>query len=392
MKRAGIIGPLIGLVVLSVLETDLYLASFPSIASYFQISELVVQTSFNLYLLIFSFGILALGPISDRFGRKPTLLTGLSIGIIGTMCILCAQNSEMFLLGRALEGIGGASGTVLGRVMARELFSGKEGNAILAYLFTGVSIGIMVSPALGGFINDLSSWHSVFYAILLFQSLLILSVSLFLPESRLSQEPPSLITNIREVMRHPPFRYYTLLSTIAWSGFFAFAAGSSFFIIDHMKLTPSQFGSLFALVMTGMVLGTFISGKWLSLWTMKKSVTLSMGILILSIPLLFLSFSWIILTLAMFLYQLGMGMLLPLCQGEMTQEMPHLSSLIFSLLYFSQMLGATLAGFALSLLTLAWPLILPYFIAAFALSATALYFKIVTRQFFKPTQLLGGEL
>lgn len=371
---------LIAMVVLSVIETDLYLASFPAIARTFQITEGFVQSSLNIYLFCFAVGLLFVGPLSDRYGRKRVFISALALDLMGTMISMCSNTPVYFLIGRAAQAFGGCAGTVLGRVIARELYSGTNVRLVLAYLFTGVSVGIALIPVTGGIIEELFGWRYNFLFLAVFQLILLTGVWRLLPETlKESMQDTSIrliFHQFRQVIARKEFRYYGSLITLAWSGFFVLVGGASFFLTKHFGISPSQFGFLFALMICGMIAGTVIAGKFLHLLPINKAILIA--ILLIGIGGLMSAFSFLLslpfFCASLFIYLLGVGFLMPLCQEGATEGGGNLLSSMFSLLYFSKMMGASLTGFVFSLFNRAE--LLPWFITGFAFFCIFIYLRM----------------
>jgi MFS transporter, DHA1 family, multidrug resistance protein len=381
---------LMGMVILSILETDLYLASFISLSKFFKTSQAAIQSSLYLYLTMLALGILFVGTLSDVYGRRKVFLVGIGIDLFGSILCCISTFNTIFLIGRTFQALGACTGTVLARVVVRDCFQGESCRAALAYLFTGVSVSVAIVPALGGFIEQVIGWQGNFVFLSIFQFLLLIGAYLFVPETNLALVPKFSFRQWRkkvvQVFKKPSFRYYAGLITLAWSGFFAFVGGSSFLFMKVLKIEPFLFGILFAIIMVGMIAGTLISGKIFNSWPLHQSITVGIiccvcgGVLLCFIP----TFSPWKLSIGMILYQLGTGILLPLCQVGATEEDPSLTSTIFSLLYFSKMLGASLAGFLLSFLNTYWTHALPFFVGAFSFFCLFVYLRMKQIKIFNP--------
>lgn len=349
---------LMGMVMLSVLATDLYLPSLPFLASYFETTQNYAQLSLSLYLAVFALGMLLMGPLSDRYGRRKVFLWTIAIDLCGGLLCLFSGSIAFFLAGRALQGFGGSGGTVLSRIIARESFEGAECIKVLAYLFTAISCAIAVSPALGGILQKTFGWKASFI-VLISYSLLLLSCSLaglketLMEEYRKPLHLKAAFENYILILKNVHFRYFGGLLTLAWTGFFAFVTGSSFVYIEVLQQSPQYFGVLFALIMCGMVFGTLIAAPLFK--RLGQRLTIFCAVVLCSasgIALIFSPQSVLCISLFMALYQIGCGILLPICQMGATQTTGALMSSSFSLLYFAKMLGASLAGILVGLFSM----------------------------------------
>ncbi len=381
---------LLCMVTLSVFETDLYLASLPSIATNFNCAQSFAHNSLSIYLLSFAISVLFAGPLSDRFGRKKTFLIGLAVDIIGSILIFFTPYSSLFLLGRAFQGVGGCCGSVFSRVISKELFPPKKGMQVLTYLYIAISLSIAITPALGGFIEGISGWRSNIVFLALFQITIWIGCYAYIPETNKDQKSSlslaSIYQNALTALSLKDFRYYSLLIAIAWSGFFIYVSASSFLFIEWFKKTPFEFGILFALTISGMTFGSLFAGRLFSYFSLKN--TFLIGVVLLNIAglLLFLPLkSCAGFCIYMLIYLMGTGILLSSCQMQITLYRKELISSLFSFFIFFQMLGASIGDFILSLTSSA--LIAPYLISICALSSLFLHLLMSRKEIYQRTEL-----
>ncbi len=391
--RIWFLSILMGMVMLSVLATDLYLPSLPSLVTYFGTSQVYVQLSLSLYLAAFAFSILLMGPLSDRFGRRTVFLTTITVDLCGSLVCLFAPNIEYFLTGRILQAFGGSGGTVLGRIIARDLFEGSECTKVLAYLFTAVSCAIAVTPALGGLLQQTFGWRASFILLLSYSATLLLSASLGLKETikegyRKPFHLKNILSNYGIIIKNVEFRYFCCLITLIWSGFFAFVTGSSFIYIEALKQTADFYGSMFALIMGGMILGTLLAAHYLHRLRQQSSIFL--GIILCTgsgICLFFIPPSVLMISILMAIYQLGCGILLPFCQMGATRSLPTLTSSNFSLLYFAKMLGGSLAGILVGFFSYYHLYSMNFIIGFFAILSFFIFLRMVKLRIFVASAL-----
>ncbi len=369
------------MVILSVLEADLYLASFPSLAHYFATSESAILSSLNIYLFVFSLAVLGMGPLADRWGRKRVFLTSLAIDGMGTLLCLWAPTEVFFWIGRGLQAVGGCAGSVISRVIAKESFPEGKNTQILAYLMVGISLALALTPIWGGLLEELAGWRASFWFLALFQVLLALCVARYVPETLTRPSAPFQWRRLRaqfaHILRQKYFRLFGSLVALVWAGLYLFIGTSSFTLIEIFHQTPAMFGLLFTLFMGGMILGSFVAG-FLSKWNLSRSLAFSIAILLAGGVLLLCPPSFLLYSVGVFLYLLGTGIIVPLCQGEMAREGGQFTSSVFSLLIFAQMMGASLVGFLFSYLA---PLeSVPTFIAMISFAALPLY-ALIRREY-----------
>ena len=119
---------LVAIVSISPLTMNIYLPSLPGMVADFQASEAQVQLTLSVYLFAVAVIQLIIGPLSDRYGRKPVLVVGLAIFLAATLVCRFAPTIDILIIGRAFQAIGGCAGLVLGRAMVRDV-SSRDGAA-----------------------------------------------------------------------------------------------------------------------------------------------------------------------------------------------------------------------------------------------------------------------
>ena len=164
------------------LSIDLYLPALPGMAEYFKVSADLANLTLILFFVFFSAGTLLWGPLSDKYGRKPVLLTGLSI--YSAASIACAVAPDIYLLitFRILQAIGGSGAFALATAMIRDVYDSKRRESILAMVQSMVLISPAAAPVLGALLLKFMSWRGVFI-VLTFIGLLALTGSIALKET-----------------------------------------------------------------------------------------------------------------------------------------------------------------------------------------------------------------
>lgn len=147
----------------SPMATDIYLASIPAAAEYFDTPITAVQLSLSTYMIGMALGQLVLGPVSDRLGRYGLIVAGTSVFALSSAGIALSTSIEMMLVLRAVQGIAGAAGVVVGRAMVSDTVSGIEAAKVYTLLGTITSMAPIVAPLIGGVIASQAVWQTVFW-------------------------------------------------------------------------------------------------------------------------------------------------------------------------------------------------------------------------------------
>eukprot|EP01137_Pigoraptor_chileana_P004934 Opistho-2@47300 len=168
-----------------------------------------VQLTLSALMMAFGFGQLLLGPVADRFGRRPVLLGGLSLYVLAALAAVLSSGIDQLVACRSLQGLGLAAAVVCGRAMLRDWFEPQQGAQIMARALTGLGLLATLSPALGGLISALWGWRAALLSTGLFGALALLYVALRVPESLRERNPQALqivplLRGWALVLRHPP--------------------------------------------------------------------------------------------------------------------------------------------------------------------------------------------
>jgi len=221
------------------------------------------QAAMTLSLFLAGFGAaqLVMGPLSDRFGRRPVMLGGMTLYALAGLGCALAPTIEALLAFRLLEGIGAAGGTTLAMAVVRDSFDGQTGRIKMSQVSMVITIAPIIAPTLGGLILLLGEWRLIYLALGLAGVALVLAVYLGLDESR----PPTpgtrldLIGRYAAVFRQRRTMSYVLVNTLGSGGLFAFIAASPLVLMGTIGVSVPMFGLLFAITSSGILLGSAIN-------------------------------------------------------------------------------------------------------------------------------------
>ncbi|MFO1339992.1 MAG: multidrug effflux MFS transporter [Burkholderiaceae bacterium] len=242
--------------------TDLYLPALPRLARELQAPMAATQLTMSLVLLAFGIGQLLLGPMSDRFGRRPVLLGGLALHALASLGASLSPTIGVLIVFRALQGVGLAAAVVCARAMVRDLYEPHEGAHVMAWALSGLGVIALASPVLGGWLTAHVGWRAPLGAVAVVGGLSWLLVAWHLPETIAARNPRALaagplLRTMGTVLRHPGFRAWALLVSATYGGLFVLLAGSSFVYIGLLGLSPFGYGVAIASASLSYLLGTF---------------------------------------------------------------------------------------------------------------------------------------
>jgi DHA1 family bicyclomycin/chloramphenicol resistance-like MFS transporter len=252
-----------GLLALQPLATDMYLPTLPSIANAFAASVATVQWTLSVFIAAFALAQLVAGPLSDRFGRYPVIVSGVAIYFAGSLVCALAPTIGVLIGGRLLQAVGACACIVSVRAVVRDLYEPPEGARLLAAAGTIMGLAPLIGPILGSQLQVVYGWRAPFFALAVFSLGLGILLVLRLKEtnpyrSREALSLPVLARAWREVLRSPTFHAYTLANTMSYAGLFAVLAGSSFVLIRVLEMTTTGYGFGFAAAVSGYIVGTLV--------------------------------------------------------------------------------------------------------------------------------------
>ncbi len=251
-----------GCMMLQPLSTDLYLASMPGLADYFNVSPAKVQMTLSLFVLGFAGAQLISGPLSDRFGRRPILFSGLAIYLVATQICTFASTIEILIVGRFLQAIGCCTCVLISRAIVRDVYPPAEGGQVIARASTLMAFAPIFGPILGAYLQVTFGWRAAFMAHSLAASILVLAAFRF-RETNVTTNPDALrlggfIESYRIILGSGIFWAYALPGALSYSSIFVFIAGTSFALIKVLGVPTQYFGYCFAFGVLGFLLGTLI--------------------------------------------------------------------------------------------------------------------------------------
>ncbi len=242
---------------------NMFLPSLPQMAEYFEVDYALIQLSVAVYLGVNATFQLFLGPISDKFGRRPVIIGGILIFLVATLGCIWATNIWVFLAFRMMQATI-VSAMVLSRAVVRDMVPQAQAASMIGYVTMGMSVAPMIGPAIGGVLDETFGWQANFWAFFLMGLLLLALVWTDLGETAqksdlsLGQqfaEYPELLTSQR-------FWGYALAAAFSSGAFFAYLGGAPFVGSVVFSLSPSVLGLYFGAPAVGYFLGNFISGRF----------------------------------------------------------------------------------------------------------------------------------
>lgn len=279
---------------LTALSLDAILPGLPAIETQFGVSSTDTQLVVSMLVLGMVFGELAFGPLADAYGRKPAIMTGLGIFMIGTLIATLATSLPMLLAGRIIQGIGVAGPKIGTRALIRDQFSGDAMARIFSFVVMLIILVPMVAPAFGQLVLAVGNWRGIFisYAVLAAIGatwLLLRQPETLSQERRIPLALGKLATNIGLILRHPKVMAYTCVAGLIFGCQVTYLSTAQA-IFDDLYNAGARFAIYFAVLASGIGLASFTNGRLvMKLGMQRQTITALVGMILLSLLLLMVS-------------------------------------------------------------------------------------------------------
>ena len=333
------------------LATNILLPSLPQMAGSLNVSSAAVTSAITIFLAVFALGQLAVGPISDRYGRRWPVLIGFAVFFAGSIWCALATDLPDLLIGRVIQAAGACSTSVLSRAIARDLFSGAALARAMALIMIAMAAAPGFSPLLGGALDHAFGWRSEFIFVGLFAAIGAIAYGAVLGETHHSTRTPlnplAIAKNYLGLIADRRFVVPAATVSLIMGGLFAMFSAAPRVLIEGMHFTPIQLGLFFA----GTVMIVFAAGmlatRLAPRFGLDRSIrgglvaaaTGSIAILLVSLfhPT-FLPFLG-----AMCVFLLGMGIVNPLGTAQALSPFGEKAGAASALVGFWQMMSAAIA-------------------------------------------------
>lgn len=334
--------------------TDLYLPALPALTEGFGAPMAQAQLTLTALLLAFGLSQLIWGPLSDRFGRRPVLLTGMTAYVLASVASTLAPSMDMLIVWRTVQGAAMGAGVMCARAIVRDLYTPVQGARIMSKGLTGLGVIACFSAPLGGLLSDLYGWRTALLTLAVFGAVCLAMVALrfeeTLPQKNMKAlQPITLVRTWFTILRNPTFLAFSALSGASYGGLFTFLASSSFVFIKVLGLSKTQYGLLMFSTSFAYILGTFLCRRLLPRFGVRRSVaiagglTLTGGTLMGALALAGLHNSWAIM-LPLYLFMLGHGVHQPCGQSGAVGPFPQAAGAASALNGFLMMIAAFAMG------------------------------------------------
>ncbi|HXQ52470.1 MAG TPA: multidrug effflux MFS transporter [Stellaceae bacterium] len=245
------------------LAVHLFLPVVPAVKGEFGVSDALAELSFSVTLAAMAFATLVYGTLSDRFGRRHALLSGLGLFLAGSVTAALSGSVAVLIAGRLVQAVGAGCSITLTRAIARDAYGAEHLVKAIAYLTMAYTLGPMVAPAVGGYLADHLGWRSVFWFALASGGAITVAAALVLHETRRGAGPrrSGILRDYGVLLADPRFAAFVLQSGFCSGTFFAMAAASPFLMQGALGRSATAFGLYFFCYPAGYCIGNLISSR-----------------------------------------------------------------------------------------------------------------------------------
>ena len=330
----------------------IFVPALPIAAADLHASVAAMQMTVTLYILGLAFGQLVYGPLSDRFGRRPVLMAGLSLYIAAGLAAALAPGVQALIAARLFQAFGGCAGLVLGRAIVRDTAAPEQAARRLALVNLMVMLGPGLAPVVGGVLAASLGWRSIFVG------LCLLGVTNFLLSWRMLPETgggapaggaAALARNYARLLRSPAFLGYAIGGGCATTSIYAYIAAAPFIFVDQLHRPAYEVGPCLAFLMIGVGVGSIAANRLIGLVSLQRVMILSNAMSVLATFVLLAAVLAGVLNAAlivagMFIFAVGCGIASPAALSQAISINPHVIGSASGLYGFAQMMVGALCS------------------------------------------------
>ena len=230
---------------------DMYLPAMPLIGDNLGVTPMGMQSTITAYFAAFGIAQMFYGPWADQAGRKLPLYAGIAMFVLGTILCMTATSGTGLIVGRFVQGLGGAALGVVPRAIVRDMMTGAEATRMMAKIMLTFSVSPMLAPLVGSALLVITGWRGIFAALLVASVVSLALLALAQPETLSPQNRRPfkmrfLLKGCGELLVDKTFMLLTFVGAFGFGSFFIFLASASYVYQQGFGLTSAQFSIAFA--------------------------------------------------------------------------------------------------------------------------------------------------
>jgi DHA1 family bicyclomycin/chloramphenicol resistance-like MFS transporter len=344
---------LTALVAIGSFSVSIYTPSMPALVDDFHTRPALVKLTLSLFLVGFALAQLVYGPLSDRFGRRPVLVGGLAVYVVGSVACAVAPSIEAMIAGRFLQAVGACAGPVLGRAVVRDVH-GREGTArVLAWIGAATTLSPAIGPTLGGSIHVWLGWRANFVLLAVLGAVLLATAWRLLGETNRQLDPvaihvAAMAGNYRRLLTDRLYLGYMLSGSCIYAGLYSWIAAAPFLFVERLGFSPDHYGALTIVTTGSYIAGCLVAARLTHRAGLDRMILIGCALAVagagsMSLLAVAATLSAAALIGPMMLFSFGMGLVLANAMAGGLLPFPRMAGIASALLGFSQMALAALA-------------------------------------------------
>ena len=278
---------------------DMYTPALPGMCKFFDCSIPLAQMGLTCGMIGLGIGQFILGPVSDKYGRKPVIIGATSLFVIAAIISLYSPSIHVFNICRLVQGLGASAGYLLAKTIPADIFQGRQLAKLMTLVGAINGFAPASSPIIGGVLEDDFGWKSIFIFLAVFSAVIII-VSVFMKESlpKARRNKLSLLRSFggyKQLLKDKPFMIHTCLRGTILGVLFAYTSSSPFIVQTHYHFSATSYGILVGVNSLFLVAGSMLSLKFkpYKRAAFIGSIILGVGVVFMTVSLLFIHNVWI---------------------------------------------------------------------------------------------------
>lgn len=335
---------LAGLTLLTPVTVHLFFPVIPAIKADFGLSDALAQLTFSVGVFALAFSTLVYGTLGDRYGRRPVLLAGLALFLLGSVMSALATSLIALLAGRFIQAAGAGCGITLARAIARDVYGAEGLVKAIAYLTLFFALGGLTAPGIGGILVDYAGWRSIFAFASVAGLAVVVGTYFVIAETGKRTDVDRgapIAAGLLELVRHPRFCALVVHTGCSTGMFLTLATAASIFMKEVLHRPATEFGLYFSMMPIGFIIGTVISSRIGNRAPVERMVLIGASIALAAVALqstLLLSgyFTPLVLFVPGAFITLAQGLSLPFAQAGAMATVPKLAATAAGIGVFTQ--------------------------------------------------------
>ncbi len=353
-QRTAVIGAIF--IALGPVSMALYTPAMPELVEVFGADISTIKLTLTVYFAGFTVAQLFCGPLSDALGRRPVTIAFAVLYLLGSLLAFFGSTVEEMLAARVLQGVGASVGVAVARAIVRDQFIGQTSARIMNLMGIMLAAGPALAPTIGGLTLETLGWRAIF-AIMVIYGLAVVALTVFaMRETNLDRDrghisPSRLVNSYMTLLRSSDFMRPCLILGTTLGCIYTLATILPFVLIEHVGLTPTQYGYSMVLQSGAFFLGSVVTRKLLTRYSAEHIVPAGMaliGVAIVAIAVIThtddsLSLLQVMAPISVFAF--GIAIIMPSMTTQALHPFPQFAGAASALMGFLQMGGGFLGSF-----------------------------------------------